>query len=33
MLKQRHWFIWLLLLTFSVHAEVTSVTATVDKTR
>ena len=31
MLKQRHWFIWLLLLTFSVHAEVTSVTATVDK--
>jgi len=31
MLKQRHWFIWLLLLTFSAHAEVTSVTATVDK--
>ena len=31
MVKQRHWFIWLLLLTFSVHAEVTSVTATVDK--
>ena len=31
MIKQRHWFIWLLLLTFSVHAEVTSVTATVDK--
>jgi len=31
MIKQRHWFIWLLLLTFSAHAEVTSVTATVDK--
>ncbi|MDG6096546.1 protein BatD [Alteromonas sp. ZYF713] len=31
MLKQRHWFIGLLLLTFAVHADVTSVTATVDK--
>ena len=31
MLKQRHWSLWLLLLTFAAHAEVTSVTATVDK--
>lgn len=31
MLKQRHWLLWLLLLTCTAQAEVTSVTATIDK--